>query len=57
MQRAAADGGERTDGDGKAAHAYSMRGTFVLCLVFLGAFVTLWALNWYLLSTIWQIGP
>jgi cytochrome c oxidase subunit 1 len=68
-QPTAADGGERTDGsrsssdhrsdggDGKPLHAYSMRGTFVLCLVFLGAFVTLWALNWYLLSTIWQIGP
>jgi len=57
VQRAAADGGGRAGGEGKAAHAYSMRGTFVLCLVFLGAFVTLWALNWYLLSTIWQIGP
>ena len=53
VARPVADGG----GEEQPIHAYSMRGTFTLCLVFLGAFVTLWALNWYLLSTIWQIGP
>jgi len=52
VTRAAADGG-----DAKPIHEYSMRGTFTLCLVFLATFVVLWGLNWYLLSTIWQIGP
>jgi len=52
VRPAAPDGGAT-----KSIHEYSMRGTFTLCLVFLAAFVVLWALNWYLLSTIWQIGP
>ncbi|MEF8802249.1 MAG: cbb3-type cytochrome c oxidase subunit I [Halolamina sp.] len=52
IHRTAADGGESG-----SINAYSMRGTFTLCLIFLGVFVTLWAMNWYLLSTIWQIGP
>jgi cytochrome c oxidase subunit 1 len=52
VQRTAADGGGNTP-----LHEYSMRGTFTLCLIFFGTFVVLWALNWYLLSTIWQIGP
>jgi len=39
-----------------AHHALSMRGTFLMTLVFLGAFVVLWALNWYLLSQLWQVG-
>ncbi|MEY7849023.1 cbb3-type cytochrome c oxidase subunit I [Natrarchaeobius sp. A-rgal3] len=37
-------------------HAYEMRGTFVLTLVFMGVFVVTWALNWYLLSQLWSIG-
>ncbi|XVH33272.1 cytochrome c oxidase subunit I (plasmid) [Haloferacaceae archaeon DSL9] len=37
-------------------HAYEMRGTFVLCLVFLTAFAITYALNWYLLSQLWTIG-
>ncbi|PGF18113.1 cytochrome C oxidase subunit I [Natrinema sp. CBA1119] len=37
-------------------HAYEMRGTFVLCLVFLGAFVITYLLNWYLLTQLWSIG-
>ncbi|WP_197425488.1 cbb3-type cytochrome c oxidase subunit I [Halobacterium sp. CBA1126] len=46
--------------DGGAAappHEQSMRGTFVLTLVFFGVFVVLWALNWFLLSQVWEIGP
>jgi cytochrome c oxidase subunit 1 len=52
VRRTAADGG-----DIEPIHEQSMRGTFTLCLVFFGTFVVLWALNWYLLSTIWQVGP
>ncbi|ELY74966.1 cytochrome c oxidase subunit I [Natrinema pellirubrum DSM 15624] len=37
-------------------HAYEMRGTFVLCLVFLAAFVITYLLNWYLLTQLWSIG-
>jgi cytochrome c oxidase subunit 1 len=51
---AAADGGEE---DHEPVHEQSMRGTFVLTLVFLATFVVLTALNWYLLSNTWQIGP
>jgi len=51
VARTVADGG-----DDKPIHEYSMRGTFVLCLIFLGTFITLWALNWYLLSSVWQVG-
>ncbi|MFB6268808.1 MAG: cbb3-type cytochrome c oxidase subunit I [Halobacterium sp.] len=48
-----ADGG----GDAGAPHEQSMRGTFTLTLVFLGAFAVLYALNWFLLSQVWHIGP
>ncbi|GAB3027837.1 cytochrome c oxidase subunit I [Natronobiforma cellulositropha] len=37
-------------------HAYEMRGTFVLCLLFLAAFVITYILNWYLITQLWQIG-
>ncbi|SEQ26527.1 cytochrome c oxidase subunit I [Natrinema salaciae] len=37
-------------------HAYEMRGTFVLCLVFLAAFAITYLLNWYLLTQLWSIG-
>ncbi len=37
-------------------HAYEMRGTFVLCLVFMATFVVAYVLNWYLLSQLWSIG-
>ncbi|MCU4753212.1 cbb3-type cytochrome c oxidase subunit I [Halobacteria archaeon AArc-curdl1] len=49
------DGGLYADG-GDPVHTYEMRGTFVLCLIFLGAFVITYVLNWYLLSQLWQIG-
>ncbi|MXR20003.1 cytochrome c oxidase subunit I [Halobacterium bonnevillei] len=49
----AADGA----GDADAVHDQSMRGTFTLTLVFFGAFVVLYALNWFLLSQVWHIGP
>ncbi|MFB6187063.1 MAG: cytochrome C oxidase subunit I, partial [Halobacteriaceae archaeon] len=51
--RAATDGGN----DQSRIHNQSMQGTFVLTLVFLVTFIILTALNWYLLSTIWEIGP
>ncbi|USZ72391.1 cytochrome c oxidase subunit I [Natronosalvus halobius] len=49
------DGGLAADG-GESVHHYEMRGTFVLCLVFLTAFVITYLLNWYLLSQLWKIG-
>jgi len=52
IQPTATDGGEA-----ESLAEHSMRGTFTLCLIFFTTFVVLWALNWYLLSTIWQIGP
>jgi cytochrome c oxidase subunit 1 len=48
----AADHGEDDD----PVHGYSMRGTFVMTLIFLAVFVVTWALNWYLLGQLWQIG-
>jgi len=44
-------------GDADPPHDQSMRGTFVLVLVFFGVFVVLYALNWFLLSQVWEIGP
>ena len=44
-------------GDAAPVHEHSMRGTFVLTLVFLATFVVLWALNWFLLAQVWQVGP
>ncbi|MFU8870115.1 cbb3-type cytochrome c oxidase subunit I, partial [Natronococcus sp.] len=37
-------------------HAYEMRGTFIICLVFFAAFVITYVLNWYLLTQLWSIG-
>ena len=50
---AVADGGDHDD---TPHHLLSMRGTFILALVFFATFVVLWALNWYLLSQLWQVG-
>ncbi|AZH27024.1 cytochrome c oxidase subunit I [Haloplanus aerogenes] len=50
---AVADGGGHKD---TAHHLLSMRGTFILTSIFLGVFVVMWALNWYLLSQLWQVG-
>jgi cytochrome c oxidase subunit 1 len=47
---------EATDDEEDHVHAYSMRGTFVITLLFLSVFVVTWALNWYLLSQLWSIG-
>jgi len=48
------DGG---GGDGgKPVHAYEMRGTFLICLVFLAVFVVSYVLNWYLLTELWSVG-
>jgi cytochrome c oxidase subunit 1 len=46
--------GLRTDGG--SVHAVEMRGTFTLCLIFMATFVALYALNWFLLVQVWQIG-
>jgi cytochrome c oxidase subunit 1 len=50
------EGGLRADG-GEPIHAVELRGTFGLCLIFMATFVALYALNWFLLTTLWQIGP
>jgi cytochrome c oxidase subunit 1 len=50
---AVADGGDHDD---TPHHLLSMRGTFILTSIFLGVFVVMWALNWYLLSQLWQVG-
>ena len=44
------------DENGMAHHMLSMRGTFILALVFFAVFVVMMALNWYLLTGLWQIG-
>jgi len=44
------------EGNGQPIHLQSMRGTFTLTMVFLGVFVVTYALNWYLLSRLWEIG-
>ncbi|WP_267161143.1 cbb3-type cytochrome c oxidase subunit I [Halovenus salina] len=49
-------GGLVPDGGTDSVHAIEMRGTFVLCLVFMAAFVTLYVLNWFLLTQLWSIG-
>ncbi|WP_458205700.1 cytochrome c oxidase subunit I [Haladaptatus sp. NG-SE-30] len=51
-QTTAADGGSKST----AAHLLSMRGTFLMTLIFFVTFVVMWALNWYLLSQLWTIG-
>jgi len=52
--RATVESGEESPDE--PAHVYSMRGTFVLTLIFLAAFGILYFLNWYLVSQLWQIG-
>ncbi|MFB6164700.1 MAG: cbb3-type cytochrome c oxidase subunit I [Haloarculaceae archaeon] len=47
----AVDGG----GELPEPHEQSMRGTFIFVLLFFGTFVVLYALNWFLLSQVWQI--
>ena len=49
------NGGVRADG-GEPVHAVELRGTFALCLLFMATFVTMYALNWFLLTQLWQIG-
>ncbi|SDJ68701.1 cytochrome c oxidase subunit 1 [Halovenus aranensis] len=49
-------GGLVPDGGSDSVHAVEMRGTFTLCLVFMAAFVTLYVLNWFLLTQLWSIG-
>jgi cytochrome c oxidase subunit 1 len=48
------DGGE--EDAGKPVHAYEMRGTFMICLLFLTVFVLAYAANWFLLSRLWSVG-
>jgi len=49
-----ADGGS-PDG-GKPVHAFEMRGTFLVCLLFMAVFVVSYVLNWYLLTELWSVG-
>jgi cytochrome c oxidase subunit 1 len=48
------DGG--TAKDDKPVHAYEMRGTFLICLVFLAVFVASYVINWYVLTELWSVG-
>jgi cytochrome c oxidase subunit 1 len=51
------DGGEQeADGDEKPVHAYDMRGTFLIVLLFMAVFVASYVLNWYLLTELWAVG-
>ncbi|WP_265108605.1 cytochrome c oxidase subunit I [Halosolutus halophilus] len=49
------DGGATVDED-DPVHAYEMRGTFLLCLLFLAVFVASYVANWYLLTELWSVG-
>ncbi|WP_181692793.1 cbb3-type cytochrome c oxidase subunit I [Natronomonas sp. LN261] len=49
------DGGLQTDG-GASVHAVDLRGTFAISLIFMATFVSLYALNWFLLTQLWSIG-
>ncbi|PAU82894.1 cytochrome C oxidase subunit I [Halorubrum salipaludis] len=49
------EGGLHADG-GEPIHAVELRGTFALCLIFLGVFAAVYVLNWYLLTQLWSIG-
>ncbi len=51
----ATDGGANAD-EGKPLHAYDLRGTFALSLLFMAVFVVTYVLNWYLLTQLWEIG-
>jgi cytochrome c oxidase subunit 1 len=48
-------GGLHADG-GKPVHAYEMRGTFVITLIFMAVFVVSYVFNWYLVTELWSIG-
>jgi cytochrome c oxidase subunit 1 len=48
------DGGTQ-DAD-KPVHAYEMRGTFLICLVFLAVFIASYVINWYVLTELWSVG-
>jgi cytochrome c oxidase subunit 1 len=50
------EGGLRPDGGTEPVHKMDMRGTFTLCLIFMGTFVFLYILNWFLLTQLWSIG-
>ncbi|MDY7082448.1 MAG: cbb3-type cytochrome c oxidase subunit I, partial [Halobacteria archaeon] len=51
-----ADGAGEGGKNEKPVHLYSMRGTFIITLIFLGAFIATYALNWFLLAGLWEIG-
>jgi cytochrome c oxidase subunit 1 len=50
------EGGLRADGGTEPVHKADMRGTFALCLMFMGTFVFLYILNWFLLTQLWSVG-
>ncbi|WP_247731433.1 cytochrome c oxidase subunit I [Halovivax limisalsi] len=51
-----ADGGGPVVDEDDPVHAYEMRGTFVIVLIFFVMFVVAYAANWYLLSELWSVG-
>jgi cytochrome c oxidase subunit 1 len=51
----AASGGDPGSGE-KPVHAYEMRGTFIICLIFFAVFVGSYVLNWYLVTELWSVG-
>jgi len=50
------DGGVNFESD-EPVHKFEMRGTFVITLIFLAAFLAVYIANWYFLSRLWEIGP
>jgi cytochrome c oxidase subunit 1 len=50
------DGGVDFESD-EPVHKFEMRGTFVITLIFLAAFLAVYIANWYFLSRLWEIGP
>jgi cytochrome c oxidase subunit 1 len=50
------DSSGRTAPEDEQPHEYTMKGTFVLTIIFLAAFGTLYFMNWYLVSQLWEVG-
>ena len=50
------DGGVHFESD-EPVHKFEMRGTFVITLIVLAAFLAVYIANWYFLSRLWEIGP
>jgi cytochrome c oxidase subunit 1 len=48
------DGGSDVESD--PIHAYELRGTFLITLIFLAVFVASYVINWYLVTELWSVG-